>query len=538
MTGMDTTASADVAVSVPRSARRRFTWRRTIVGVVPSWWPLVLILALQAGVALATLHNTAFQDEGLYLYAGRQILRHLTGGPSPVENYAFYFSGYPYIYPLIGGFLDKVGGLELARAFSLVCMLGVSTSAYLCTRRLFQAPAAIFAAAIYVSLGTVLFLSRLATYDALCLLLVALATGLAVHVSVVGKPWRASMLGPLLVLAMLTKYAALIFVPPILALLVLGSIAFHGWRRAAGAIAIALGALGASLLVAYHYLDKSALHAIAGSTTARETVLLAPRLGLFLHVLYMGGIVYAAALVGLVLVFRRTPRLRLIALVLFGASWLMPIYHIYQQESISLDKHMAFSLFFAVPLAGYAIASLGGDIRRAVSGAARQYRLAGVSFVLIVFVLGLQQSQTLYSGWANTTDLSYVLHTQLRDGSGRYFAEDIEVARYDAQDVTEPWQWTGPYYFEYVTAAHQPLFGGPALQQAIKNRYFVIVELSFIYQPNVAYFVATQMAESRNYDLISRVSFRNSYGTGYFYVWRSAPVAGQGTFRSLAPIGI
>ena len=47
----------------------------------------------------------------------------------------------------------------------------------------------------------------------------------------------------------------------------------------------------------------------------------------------------------------------------------------------------------------------------------------------------------------------YALHTQMRDGSGRFLVEDIEVARYDAEDVTEQWQWNGVLYFYYVNAA-------------------------------------------------------------------------------------
>src|SRR5690348_13149672 len=123
--------------------------RITAVGAVHSWWPLMLVLSLQAIVAVTTLRNTAFQDEGLYLYAGRQLLQAWMGGPAPVEQYAFYFSGYPYIYPVFGGALDILGGLELARAFSLACMLGVTGLAYLCTLRIFGARPALLAAAAY-----------------------------------------------------------------------------------------------------------------------------------------------------------------------------------------------------------------------------------------------------------------------------------------------------------------------------------------------------------------------------------------------------
>ena len=158
------------------------------------------------------MHNTAFQDEALYLYAGRQIIHHWNGGPVPLDNYASYFSGYPYLYPVIGGFLDLVGGLELARSFSLACMLGVTGIVYWITGKLFDRPAAIFASAAYASTGVVLFLGRLATYDALCLFLIALAAAFSVHVGMGKRPWSALAIGPVLVFAILAKYAALLFV--------------------------------------------------------------------------------------------------------------------------------------------------------------------------------------------------------------------------------------------------------------------------------------------------------------------------------------
>lgn len=523
---------------IATSAIKRITRKQVKARPIPSFWPLILILALQVIISVATLHNTAFQDEGLYLYAGRQLLRYWMGGPVPLDHYAFYFSGYPGVYPVIGGALDMIGGLELARSFSLFSMLGVNAVVYYSTQKFFQRPAAIFASATYASLGTVLFIGRLATFDALCLFLIALAAAVAYKVSTSRHPWLALLIGPLLVLAILAKYAAMLFALPVLGILIFSSIAFLGWRRMLLRLVMAIVTLAISLFVAYQVIDKAAFHAIVGSTTNRVAEIQKSRLELFLHVLQMGGIVYAAALLGVVLIFLRYPRLRLIALLLFASSWLAPTYHLYEQEAVSIDKHMAFGLFFAMPLAGYALVWLSGYMQRTFSHVRGRYWLAGLSVVLIVFTLGVQQSQTLYASWANTSTLSYALHTQMRDGSGRFLVEDIEVARYDAEDITELWQWNGVNYFYYVNAAHQPLLGNAALAQAIKDRYFVLIELSFNYQPAEAHFIAQQMAASRNYDLIDKIPFQNSFGRGYFYLWRSAAVAGHGNFTSLSQIKV
>src|SRR6266487_1864706 len=53
-----------------------------------------LILLLQASTSLLALRNTAFQDEALYLLAGREILLSWVGKVSYVEPYGLYFSGY------------------------------------------------------------------------------------------------------------------------------------------------------------------------------------------------------------------------------------------------------------------------------------------------------------------------------------------------------------------------------------------------------------------------------------------------------------
>jgi 4-amino-4-deoxy-L-arabinose transferase-like glycosyltransferase len=440
----------------------------------------MLILAMQAVVCLATLHNSAFQDEALYLYAGRQIIHHWNGGPVP-PNYAFYFSGYPYAYPVIGGFLDMAGGLELARAFSLACMLGVTAIVYLVTRKLFGQQAAIFAAAAYASTGVVLFLSRLATYDAMCLFLIALATAISVHGGMSKRPWEVLAIGPVVVLAILAKYAALLFVLPVFGLMACLSIGFAGWRPGLARIVSALASFAVSLGVTYEIMDKAAFHAITGSTTNRAVGLKAPRLGLLIQVLHMGGAVYLIAFAGLLLAFRLQWRFRIPAVFLFGSSWLVPAYHIYMQEPISLDKHMAYALFFAAPLAGYALAWVSGYDRRPFPSWYRGYWLAGIAIVLIIVTLGVSQSANLYAGWANTSELSTALHTQLRDGSGRVLAEDIEVSQFDAMDVTEPWQWNSFYYPYYINPAGKILFGNAAIIQAIKNRYYSWVELSFIF---------------------------------------------------------
>ena len=129
---------------------------RTHVGVGVA---LGAILMLQAGASLL-LRNTAFQDEALYLYAGRQIVDNLQGGPSPSDAYAAFFSGLPYLYPVIAGLISSSWGLEGARLLSLACMLGATTAVYVLGRRLFDANTGLLGAALFAVQAPVLFVSR------------------------------------------------------------------------------------------------------------------------------------------------------------------------------------------------------------------------------------------------------------------------------------------------------------------------------------------------------------------------------------------
>jgi hypothetical protein len=90
-------------------------------------------------------------------------------------------------------------------------------------------------------------------------------------------------------------------------------------------------------------------------------------------------------------------------------------------------------------------------VTRSLAGTRRQARSHIRS--LERFALGLNQSRSLFDAWANTPGLTYGLDTQLRNGAGRLMVEDIEVARYDATSITQPWQWGSLYYPYHVNHA-------------------------------------------------------------------------------------
>ena len=115
-----------------------------------------------------------FQDEALYLLAGREIFLTWVGKASHLKPYGLLFSGYPSFYPVIGGILDFLVGLEAAHTSSLLCALIVTCCVYFITIQFFDRMSALIAAFLFACEGSVLFIGRLATFDAFCLCLLAL----------------------------------------------------------------------------------------------------------------------------------------------------------------------------------------------------------------------------------------------------------------------------------------------------------------------------------------------------------------------------
>ena len=522
------------AAKPQQTVTRQVTRKPFGLAIALSRFTLPFILALQALISLFTLHNSAFQDEALYLLAGRQIFQSWLGGPHVLDPYSTYFSGYPAFYPVIGGVLDMLGGLELARLFSLLCMLVVTTCAYFITKKLFNQQSAVFAAALFACQGPVLFLSRLATYDALCLCMLALATLIAIYVGSARKPWGALALGPLLLFAVAAKYAGILFVPTVLILLFWQSLSCLGWRKMLARVGLGAFSLAITGALAYWKMDKSVLIGLRTTTTARVAVVDTPAQVLLQHVVLLGGIAYLLALIGLVLLafHRSTSLFRLPALftflILYGSSLLAPAYHIYKSELVSLDKHMAFSIFFIVPLAGYTLSLFSGYLptKNALDRTPRRsiprghYWLTGLALCLVMFLIGSQQAQEDYAQWESTGNLMYLLHTQVQPNSGHYLAEEYDVTRYYMQDTTASWQWSSLDYFSYTNKQQGYLLGPPAYKAAIQAGYFDLIELNYGYNAALAQNIYQDIKVSGHYTLIARLPYHNAYGDGYFWLWR------------------
>jgi hypothetical protein len=476
---------------------------------------LVAILLLQ-GIVSSSLWNTAFQDEALYLYAGRQIFTSLIGGPPVLEDYSSYFSGLPYLYPVLAGALDIVGGLELARAFSLCCMLFVTSAVYIVASHLIDRSSACIAASLFAFQGSVLFLGRLATYDAMCLALLALATILTMYTG--RERWLLPTLlsGPILLLALATKYAGILFVPTVLSLVVLQTWRTVGFRqallRAIVPMMLMVAAAG-GLLVAS---DKAqdGLIGLRSTTTDRIAVIQTDRSVLVIKAAQQGGLLLLLGLLGWLLGGRRHA---LLGLVLIGTAFLAPAYHIYKAEMVSMHKHIAFGLFFVAPLAGLAVARISGYKHGRAMG---RLRLAGLAIFLLIFGVGFRQAQGFYAEWANSDQLIRVLRSQVRPGGGRILAEEMEVPRYYLQDIGVTWHWNQLYLFDYTDIDGRELQGEEAYKVAIAEGYFDLVVLRYGPNAAMAHAIDDGLKNGEKYEQIARIPHLTTFGEGNYWVWR------------------
>ena len=187
--------------------------------------PLLAVLVVQAILSFRLIWTcTAFQDEGLYLWAGHLEISHWLHG-TPIPPFATYFSGAPVIYPPIGAVADSLGGLAAARGLSLGFMLGATALLWRTTARIFGRRAAFFAAGLFALLGLTLHVGAFATFDALAMLLLAVSVWCAVTAS--GRDddatgWVVAS-AVALALANATAYSSAIFDPVVILLAILAS---------------------------------------------------------------------------------------------------------------------------------------------------------------------------------------------------------------------------------------------------------------------------------------------------------------------------
>jgi 4-amino-4-deoxy-L-arabinose transferase-like glycosyltransferase len=493
-----------VARPGPAHAKKgRLDWRRPLTG----HWPLVIILTGQAALSLRLVwSNGAFTDEALYLWAGHLEWAHWLHG-APIPNFPSFFSGAPVVYPPLGALADSLGGLAAARILSLFFMLGATILLYGTANRLLGRKTAILACALFAAVGPTADLGAFATYDAMAVFLLALASWLAVRASGRLGEWWLAAAALVMVTADATKYASGLWNPVIVALAILAA---PGVRRAGIARGIRLGCYAAMAAVPMLILlgGNVYVHGLLFTTVTRAGTGDSVQTVLWTAATYIG-VLTLLAIAGLRLNWHAGTRMRLLSAALAVALILAPVDEAHIGTIQSLYKHVIFGAWFGAILAGYAL-SRATEVNRA-----KGWRI-GAAAAVFVALLGAGQAVSMFGYWPDSAAAVAITLKDAMAAGGNVLTAEANVAQYDI--IAQHLPISSGRIISYVDhggLAHSPV-------ALIRNRDVSIVELDlYASTPGMDGDSALLAAlPASGYQLRTRLPWTDAYTHGWFEIWQ------------------
>src|SRR5580704_5963193 len=424
---------------------------------------LLAVLAVQTVLSIRLVRsNSAFPDEALYLSAGHAELGYWLHGGAAIAPYSTFLSGSPVIYPPIGALADSIGGLAGARILSLCFMLGVTTLLYLVTRRLFDRTSALFAIGLFAGTSATQFLGAFATYDAMALFLLALATWLGIRAIQSSAAPRLALLaaaGSALAVADAAKYAAALFDLVVIAVVALATWQRRGRRGGCAAAAVMLGTLAVLLAAGLLAAGPAGWQGVRTTTLLRRSSNY-PIPYLLLVSAKWAGVVALLAVIGAITVActRRSRPVRLLAGVLAAAVFLVPAEQARIHTYTSLFKHLGYGEWFGAIVAGVAFTALAGAVPTAKAAAALRI---GVVTVCLAAIPAVPWATARY-GWPDSMPLVRALRPILARTRGRVLADERgNVEEYYLPGEVNWRQLYGTWYFRYDDAQTRQWLTGP-----------------------------------------------------------------------------
>lgn len=369
-------------------------------------------------------------DEYDYLFVAKMLLADLQW---PTHTYIFGSDLSWYLFGWGEAFFGGLAGARLVAALlGLLSLVGV----YLFTKQVWQSKrVALLATLLMAAAAGHIFISRLASYDAVSftffsLAMMPLLRSCQLNKSTDSQSFRYMYLlcGILLLLgAVLTKYTTAAYLP-FIGLFML--IAAPMQALVGGTILV----LGIAAYLSMHWTELVVLYQvqISGTHGANTT---------YKDILYRAG--YYAGLPALLTLLATRHEKRtsgqsqnvkiLLLLLLFSCP--LFLYHLQGKNLISLYKHLNFSLFFLVGGAAWLVMKIYDHYKSNAYSQAATVRLTPAFLAgLLAFytLLNLQQLKDMESGYPNVQGLVSHIQKQSLQGHTSILSEDPYLFRYFA----------------------------------------------------------------------------------------------------------
>ena len=413
--------------------------------------PLLAICAVQAALCLTFVwSNTAYVDEADNLWIGRLEIAHwLHAAAWPATTAYRLLSGSPVIYPPLGDLAASVGGVAGARILSLAFMLLATILLYLTAARLIGRTGALFSAALWALSEPAMRLT-FATYDPLSVLLTALSAWLVVQAGYRrrrGEFVAAAALA--LALANVTAYSGIVIDPLLIAFAVLAwllrmkvsqALSCAGWFTAAWALCFGV------VMTATH-----SWPGLISAMTARGTGDYSGVSSTLNDVWGYSGLILGLALIGAISAFRSDSRRHAALLgVLCLAAFLVPVAQLHDQNAGSIDKHLAYGVWFAVIAAGYGCSKF----IRWLPGASRQLAaLCCMAALAYPAASSWQSAWERYHAWPDAGAFISAFKPAAAQSRGLLYVpgHEVNVAEYYTPQGYNWTRWGGALSLDPVT---------------------------------------------------------------------------------------
>jgi hypothetical protein len=436
--------------------------------------PLTVICAAQTALSLTLVwSNTAYIDEANYLWAGHLEIAHWLHGTSWPSVYAEkLFSGSPLIYPPLGALADSIGGLALARILSLVFMLFATVLLYFTALELIGRRGAIISSGLWVLSEPTIRLA-FATYDPLSIALTAFSAWLIVQTRY--RRYRGAFVSAAavaLAVANFTAYSGIVIDPVVIAF------AFLTWLPCIGAPRTALYTIWlAGGWAALFGLLIASTHSWSGllyTVVARNVVDYQGITPVLNDIWGYSGLILVLTIAGSILAYNTESRSRAGMLVLLGsAAFIVPAAQLHDQTAWSLDKHLAYGIWFAVIVIGYWCDQL---IRWLPQNSRRLAAICGIIGIFFVGINSWQSAWDRYHAWPNASSFIANFKIAVTQSRGLIYVpgQEANIAQYYTKQGQDWTRWTAALQLN-PAAVPQPALSSYYSSQLEGGNYGLVV---------------------------------------------------------------